>query len=209
MCVVVTEVPMLSWTLLDSYLVMAEHLKVSAVIVINKMDVVSPTLATTIHAIYESLGYVVLQLQQDDTIGDALLKAQLERHVSIFVGQSGVGKSSIIRRLLPHETNIQVGALSSHRIQGQHTTSYAKYYHIPSGGGLIDSPGVREFNLMQLNLHSIAENYVEFKPLIPHCKFRNCTHIDTPHCAVLQAVQSGIIMKQRYENYVKIVRMIG
>ncbi len=207
-CIVVTEVPMLSWMLLDSYLVMAEHLKCNPVIIINKMDIVSPTLVTAIHSIYGGLGYQILETRQDAPKGDCAIETQLNQHVSIFVGQSGVGKSSIIRRLLPHEIDIQIGALSTHRVQGQHTTSYAKYYHLASGGGLIDSPGVREFSLAELDLRKIAENYVEFKPLISHCKFRNCTHIETPQCAIIRAVENGIIMKQRYENYVRIVEML-
>lgn len=208
-CIVVTEVPMLSWVLLDSYLVMAEHLKCKAMIIINKTDIVSPTLITAIRTIYGSLGYTILETHQHQTQSESTLEIALQPHVSIFVGQSGVGKSSIIRRLLPHEKEIQIGELSSHRIQGQHTTSYAKYYHLQSGGALIDSPGVREFNLTELDLREIAENYIEFRPLIPHCKFRNCTHIETPQCAIIHAVENGIIMKQRYENYVRIVGMLN
>ncbi len=208
MCVVVTESPMLSWTLLDSYLVMGMHLQLSVLIVLNKMDLVSPSLRKIIHETYEPLGYPIVELQQNVLQGDEDLKTKLENEISIFVGQSGVGKSSIIRRLLPHEKNIEIGALSTHREQGQHTTSYAKYYHLPSGGAIIDSPGVREFNLMALQLRTIAEHYVEFKPLIPHCRFRNCTHMTTPGCAIIQAVEKGVIMRQRYENYVKIAEMI-
>lgn len=208
MCVVITESPMLSWTLLDSYLLMGMYLNLSVLIVLNKMDLVSPSLKTAIHEIYGSLGYSIVEMQQAQSQGEALLKTKLQNEVSIFVGQSGVGKSSIIRRLLPHEKNIEIGALSTHREQGQHTTSYAKYYHLPSGGAIIDSPGVREFNLMALNLRTIAEHYIEFQPLISDCKFRNCTHMNTPGCAIIQAVEKGTIMRQRYENYVKIAEMI-
>jgi ribosome biogenesis GTPase / thiamine phosphate phosphatase len=208
-CIVITEIPMLSWMLLDSYLVMAQYLGCQPLIIVNKMDIVSAQLARTIREIYEPLGYTILSLQQQDPKNNALLEKQLKEHVSIFVGQSGVGKSSIIRRLLPHEQDIQIGELSTHRVQGQHTTSYAKYYHLPQGGAIIDSPGVREFNLTELDLREIADNYVEFKPFISHCKYRNCTHIETPQCAIIQALENGLIMKQRYENYVRIAKAIG
>lgn len=203
-CIVVTEEPPLSRSLLDSYVVMAELLKLQPVIIINKIDLVSKALCAEIKTTYESLGYPVLLTSTHYREGDERLAQQLNQQTSIFVGQSGVGKSSIISRLLPLETTILTGALSESTLLGRHTTSSSTFYHIPTGGALIDSPGVREFSLANMDMQDIAYGYIEFRPYINQCKYRNCSHMDTPHCAVSDAVNNGIILRQRYDNYVNI-----
>jgi ribosome biogenesis GTPase len=203
-CIVVTEEPLISWSLLDSYLVMVESLGLQPVIILNKIDLVSPTLSAEIKTIYAPLGYPIVLTGVDYAIGDMQLAKQLNQHISIFVGQSGVGKSSLISRMLPFETNILTGSLSENTGLGRHTTSSSTFYHIPTGGALIDSPGVREMSLASMQPQEIAQNYIEFRPFINQCKFRNCNHMDTPHCAIIDAINSGIILKQRYETYVNI-----
>lgn len=120
------------------------------------------------------------------------------------MGQSGVGKSSLIAGILPHEQNIATKELSEISELGQHTTSNSRYYHLPSGGALIDSPGVREFSLWHIDMAEIARGYIEFRPYLSQCKFRNCTHKDTPHCAIIHAVAKGLISIKRYENFIKL-----
>ena len=202
-CVVVAPKPTLSWVLLDSYLVMAESLNLRACIVMNKIDLATQALRQKLETIYQPL-YPIVFTGLGHAEGDAALAEALNNQTSIFVGQSGVGKSSIIRRLLPHEEGIQTGALSTSTNLGCHTTSSTSLYHIPTGGALIDSPGVREFGLGHLSTAHIAKSYREFKPLIDQCKFRNCNHQDTPACAILDAVNKGQISAHRYENYVRI-----
>ena len=121
------------------------------------------------------------------------------------MGQSGVGKSSLINLLLPNEkSEIKTAAVSESSNLGCHTTRNARLYHLPEGGALIDSPGVREFSLHNLSAVNIAEGYCEFRPYLGQCKFRNCEHITSPGCAILEAVKNTAISRRRYENYVKI-----
>src|SRR5690606_3686835 len=122
-----------------------------------------------------------------DTEGFEQLKHNLNHQTSVFIGQSGVGKSSLISKVLPHEKNIATQEISDNSELGKHTTSNSKYFHLPSGGALIDSPGVREFSLGDIDTSMLAQGYTEFKPYLSQCKFRNCTHIQTPHCAIIEA----------------------
>ena len=120
------------------------------------------------------------------------------------MGQSGVGKSSLITRVLPLELGIQTAAISTRTDLGCHTTSNSCLYHIPTGGALIDSPGVREFGLWHMPVTEIAKGYREFRPYLSQCKFRNCNHRDTLGCALVTAVNNTLVSRNRYDNYVKI-----
>lgn len=202
--VVIAPKPEISWPLLDSYLVMAATLQLHAVILFNKTDLPSADLQEQLVTVYQNLGYSLLFVNKDAPDGIVRLKELLDHQVSVFVGQSGVGKSSLISRILPHEQNIVTGALSELSELGRHTTSNSRYYHLPSGGALIDSPGVREFSLWHIDTAEIAGGYNEFRPFLSQCKFRNCTHKDTPQCAIIKAVDEGHISSKRYENFLKL-----
>lgn len=202
--IVVAVKPEIHWPLLDSYLVMAEHLGLDACIVLNKVDLPSETIQQELCSCYQSIGYPVLFTSKQNDLGYDLLKHQLNHHTSVFVGQSGVGKSSLISVILPHETKIQTADISASSELGCHTTSNSRYYHLPSGGALIDSPGVREFTLGHLSTAEITQGYREFKHLISQCKFRNCNHKDSPGCAIIAAISAGKIAQKRYENFLKI-----
>lgn len=208
MIVVIAPKPVISWPLLDSYLIMAETLNLQALIVLNKTDLPSEELQTRLLQDYQSLPYPLILLNQEEDAGFETLQKALQQQVSVFIGQSGVGKSSIISKILPHETSITTQQLSMHTELGQHTTSNSRYYHLPTGGALIDSPGVREFSLWNMNAQTLAQGYVEWKPYISLCKFRNCTHQDTPHCAVIAALNKGDISNHRYQNYLKLISMM-
>ncbi|HAT2157351.1 TPA: small ribosomal subunit biogenesis GTPase RsgA [Legionella pneumophila] len=202
--VVIAPKPEISWPLLDSYLIMAEILQVHVVIVLNKIDLPCQTLQQRLMMDYQLLNYPVIMAsnQTPDTI--VPLKQALNNQISVFVGQSGVGKSSLISSLLPHEENIAIDKISMVSELGKHTTRNSRYYHLPSGGALIDSPGVREFSLWDIDCSMIAQGYKEFKPYLSQCKFRNCTHINTPQCAIIDALNKGKISTQRYENFTKL-----
>ena len=202
--VVVAPKPDISWPLLDSYLVMAEHLHLNACIVLNKTDMPCDDLQQQLLQQYEQLGYSVLFTSNNDKKSYKYLQTILNNQTSVFVGQSGVGKSSIISQILPLETTIQTAAISAHSDLGCHTTSSSCLYHLPTGGALIDSPGVRELGLWHMHIADIARGYREFKPYLSQCKFRNCNHRDTLGCAVRVAVNNNFITRKRYENYVKI-----
>lgn len=196
--------PEVSWPLIDSYLVMASLLKLKAILVLNKCDLKGDEIKQQLDQHYQHLNYAYCFTSHHSPESIEALQQLLKDEISVFVGQSGVGKSSLIASLLPHEENISTGALSEISELGRHTTSNSTYYHIPTGGALIDSPGVREFNLEQMQIGNLAQHYIEFQPLLSQCKFRNCTHQNTPGCAILQAIQEGKISTFRYENFLKL-----
>ena len=202
--IVIAPKPEISWPLLDSYLVMAETLHLNAVILLNKTDLPCEALKEQLLLDYGSLHYPILQTNKSLPDGLQQLTHILNHQISVFVGQSGVGKSSLIANILPHEQNITINAISELSELGRHTTSNSRYYHLPTGGALIDSPGVREFSLWHIDSTEIARGYTEFSPFLSQCKFRNCTHKDTPHCAIIKAKDEGLISERRYDNFIKL-----
>jgi ribosome biogenesis GTPase len=203
--IVVAPKPEISWPLLDSYLVMAESLQLQTCIVLNKTDLPCESIRQELLDIYAPLGYPILLMSQKFTQPYQKLQTALAQHTSVFVGQSGVGKSSLIAALLPEE-NISTSLISPVSELGRHTTSNSRFYHLPLGGALIDSPGVREIGLWHMPLSEIALAYPEFRPLVKQCKFRNCNHQDSPGCAITIALREGKITQRRYENFCKMVK---
>lgn len=191
--------------LIDAYLVYAEHIGTASVIVFNKDDLHENGDAhfEQQRQRYRQLGYPVIHSNCKITGGLATLKRQLAGHTSILVGQSGVGKSSIVKNLLP-DRDIQTGAVSTATGLGAHTTTTTMLYHLMEGGNLIDSPGVREFSLTHLEPETIRNGFIEFREL-PPCRFNDCSHLREPGCAVLAAVEAGRIDKERWQNYKKML----
>jgi ribosome biogenesis GTPase len=148
------------------------------------------------------LGYRIIFTSQHD-IQD--LSRELENQVSVFTGQSGVGKSSLIRKVLPLEQSIQTGDLSCKTNLGRHTTSNSRYYHLFPKGALIDSPGIREFSLEQLPVADIVYGFPEFRALTGLCKFRNCNHQDNPGCALVKSVREKPQQERRYHSLLEIL----
>lgn len=132
---------------------------------------------------------------------------QLKNKTCIFVGQSGVGKSTLINTLVP-DLDIDTQEISDISKQGRHTTSTTTLYDLPLGGELIDSPGVREFCMPKLDAGSISNGFVEISELSSECKFHDCKHIQEPQCAVINAVESNSINTLRYQSYVKMMSEI-
>ncbi|MFC3907993.1 ribosome small subunit-dependent GTPase A [Legionella dresdenensis] len=203
--IVVAPKPELSWALLDSYLVMTENLDLNAVIILNKTDIPCADIQARLISVYQSLGYKLIFTCKDDSEGFDQLKQVLRDQVSVTVGQSGVGKSSLINRILPNEKEIAVAEISVISELGCHTTSNSYYYHLPDGGALVDSPGVREFGLWQMPASDILYGFREFRALAKSCKFRNCNHYDSPGCALLAAVDAGAVAQSRYGSLLKII----
>lgn len=194
--------------LIDRYLVAAEVVGIEPVILLNKMDLLAaePALAQAMDdllAIYPTLGYRILRTSIRDGGLDELQSALHER-TSVFVGQSGVGKSSLVNALLP-AADIRVGALSESTQKGTHTTTTALLLHLNCGGTLIDSPGIREFGLWHMSRAQVEQGFREFRPLLGTCKFRDCQHQHEPGCAILAGVESGVISERRLESYRRIV----
>lgn len=154
--------------------------------------------------IYQKIGYQTLMISAENGKNMEKLTALLSQGTSIFVGQSGVGKSSLINRILP-EVNAQTGEVSETSGLGQHTTTTSRLYHLPQGGSLIDSPGIREFGLWHLEPEQITQGYREFQAYLGTCKFRDCKHAEDPECALREAVVQGKIHPIRFENYHRLI----
>ncbi|MDH5300430.1 MAG: small ribosomal subunit biogenesis GTPase RsgA [Gammaproteobacteria bacterium] len=199
--------PALGLLLLDRYLVATELAKLDAVIVVNKIDLLSPSeLAALKHQLepYQRMGYRLIYISTANNVGAKELEQALANKVSILAGQSGVGKSSTIKYLMP-DIEIQIGALSATSKLGRHTTSSSRYFHLPFGGGIIDSPGVRDFGLWQVEQDKISWGFREFRPLLGNCKFSNCSHQHEPGCAIQAAVSAGDISRERLSHFHQII----
>ncbi|HED36420.1 MAG TPA: small ribosomal subunit biogenesis GTPase RsgA [Gammaproteobacteria bacterium] len=194
--------------LIDRYLIAAENLPATPIILINKIDLLDDSNKQQIEQLienYRSIGYRVISASNILDHGFDDLLNDLKTHTSIFVGLSGVGKSSLINQLIP-ELNIRVGELSDASGEGTHTTTSSTLYKLPGGGNLIDSPGVRDFGLWNTSADDILYGFNEFRAYIGHCKFSNCSHQHEPDCAIQQALKDGKISQLRFDNYQKIIR---
>ncbi|MFB9886511.1 small ribosomal subunit biogenesis GTPase RsgA [Balneatrix alpica] len=189
--------------LIDRYLVAAELSDIEPILLLNKTDLLRQQPRPELEAMlqrYAQIGYRVLYTSTRDPDPLAELKEQLRGRISVFVGQSGVGKSSLINALLPG-VDIKVGELSELTRKGTHTTTTARLFHFPSGGDLIDSPGIREFALWHLSPDELLEGFREFRPFLGRCRFRDCRHQQEPGCALLTAEQEGAISAERMHSY--------
>jgi len=200
---VVAIEPHYEFELIDRYLIMAENSKLPIGIIVNKIEL-SENEAFRDFQHYQSLGYDVHFISVKKQINLDFLKEQLVNKSHIFLGQSGVGKSSLINSLIP-DLELRVNEISSKSKLGKHTTTNTTIYHIPSGGDLIDSPGVREFQLENLTEVEIINGFREFKALSGECRFRDCKHINEPNCAVKKALENGKVNKNRYRSYLNIL----
>ena len=202
---VVALEPHYEFELIDRYLIMAENSNLSIGIIVNKIELSgseSNTKNDFLH--YQSLGYDVHFLSVKKQINLDFFKEQLVNKSHIFLGQSGVGKSSLINSLIP-DLQLRVNEISSKSKLGKHTTTNTTIYHIPSGGDLIDSPGVREFQLDSLTELEIKSGFKEFRALSDACRFRDCRHINEPNCAVKESLDQGKINPNRYQSYLNIL----
>lgn len=190
-----------SLELIDHYIVAAENLSATAIIVMNKIDLHEAEISIQkIQNKYSQLPYPCIPTSAPIGTGlDALIEC-LKDQTCIFVGQSGVGKSSLINALIP-SLEIETQEISQNIQQGKHTTSVTTLYDLPLGGELIDSPGVREFSLPKLDKEKIMHGFREIRTLAAECKYNDCIHIKEPACAVRQAVKDKTINAERYASY--------
>ena len=194
--IVVATEPSFSDELVTRCIVAAESQDMKALIVLNKCDLnkrleFSQSLLTP----FEKLGYPVLQLCAQTSV--EALRTRLAGHVSVLVGQSGMGKSTLTNALIPG-TNAPTREISETLDSGKHTTTHATLYHLDASSALIDSPGLQEFGLSHLTAAAIEQAFPEFRPLLGQCRFRNCRHDREPDCAVHSAVRRGDIDSRRY-----------
>lgn len=202
--------PALNTRLIDRYIVAAELSELTPIIIFNKTDLTHALNSNNIReqlSIYQELGYKLVFTSVKQLQGIDTLEAILADKTSVFVGQSGVGKSSLINTILP-EAKAEVGDISDNTQKGRHTTTLTRLYHLPHGGHLIDSPGIREFGLWQVQLSETAEGFIEFRPFLGQCRFRDCLHEDEPGCRIRAAVEEDRINRQRWESYRRIIESL-
>ena len=191
--------------LLDQYLLSAEQLGIKALILINKADLLnaSENDPFSLWGIYQAIGYRLINLSVESKQGMPSLLQALDNHRSVICGVSGVGKSSIIQSILPQEA-IKIGAISESNEEGKHTTRTSRLYHLPAGGDLIDTPGVRGFTPHLDRSQAVYLGFPEIAESAQSCKFANCKHINEPGCAVISALTKNTIAQSRYDNYLKL-----
>ncbi len=209
--IVVATRPLPSRDLMERYLLAVHSLGIEPLIVYNKTDLeLAPDeTANGVQVLahmpdYEALGYTVIRTSCKTAPGITGLQAELKDRTSILVGQSGVGKSSLINQLIP-DMQIQTGELSSATGKGTHTTTSTIMYQLTEGGFLIDSPGVWEYGIWKLENHELAAGFIEFEPWLGRCRFNNCLHVSEPDCAIKQAVADGLIRDWRFQSYLRLM----
>jgi ribosome biogenesis GTPase len=212
MCIVVAPAPPPEAFLIDKYTVAAALLGIEPLLVMNKRDLVDdePELAAALDGLladYAALGIASFAVSADDGRGLDGIRAALAGRCSIVVGPSGVGKSSLVRALVP-DLDLKVGEISRATGEGRHTTTRTTLFDLPGGGALLDSPGVRDFYLWPMPLRDLARGFVEFAVHAARCKFADCTHRSEPRCAVRDAVESEALSAQRYESYLGLARIM-
>jgi ribosome biogenesis GTPase len=195
-----------NWSMLDHYLVATHSLHAQPIILCNKLDLAEQEDESRDKILneYTQLGYRVIRCSCSTEQGLSGLKQQLTDKTNILVGQSGVGKSSIVKALHP-TLDIRIGELSDTSGEGQHTTSVATLYHLPDGGELIDSPGVRDFKPESLDRVQIEQGFPEFQISLGACRFHNCTHTKEPGCHIKERLEKGEILPRRYESYLRLI----
>lgn len=205
--IVAASIPSFSEELITRCLVAAESERINALIVLNKADLIESTREAMVAlSLYQNLGYPVIALS---ALGDvSLLRPYLKNHLSVFAGQSGMGKSTLLNALIP-QAKRATAKISLALDSGCHTTTHSQLYRLDTNSAIIDSPGFQEFGLSHIPKESLAWGFAEFHPYLGgHCKFNNCRHNGEPGCAVEAAVQHGKIHPKRLMHYCKLLNNI-
>jgi ribosome biogenesis GTPase len=203
--IVVAAEPDIDWLVLDHYLVSAELSRIKPLIIFNKTDI-QPQPPPELLA-YESIAPVFATSTYEGHIDDTMLE-QLRGERSALVGQSGVGKSSLINTLIGDSVQA-TGELSEKLRQGKHTTTATALYQLKGGGELVDSPGVRRYAPYIEHERDVAGGFREFQHLIPKCRFADCRHLAEPGCAVKAAVDNGKVSRRRYDDYCALYELVA
>jgi ribosome biogenesis GTPase len=201
------EEPKTYTVFIDRFLATAQAYDIPCVLLFNKVDVYrEEALAEMqeLEAIYGQVGYTCMEISAKEGVGiEGVIELMLDK-TSIFAGNSGVGKSTLINRIAP-DLALRTTEISEMHRQGQHTTTFAEMYDLSFGGRIIDTPGIRGFGLVDMEPEEIGDYFPELFALKSECKFNNCLHLDEPHCAVKQALEDDKISYSRYHSYVQMV----
>ncbi len=195
--------PRLKPNLLDRYLVTAEKARIEPIICINKVDLVNRADLEPLIGVYSQLGYRTLQLSAANGWGITALRALIQGRASVFTGQSGVGKSSLLNTIEPGLA-LRVQSVSQESEKGKHTTTTAELIPLEFGGFVVDTPGIRQFQLWDVAPEEVAGFFRDLRPYVSRCRYPDCTHTHEEPCAVKDAVADGFIDVRRYESYLQI-----
>lgn len=203
--IVVAPWPVFSEDLLNRCLIAAEHAGAKSLIVLNKSDLPDSADALARLAPYPALGYEVVALSAKHDM--AALEPRLAGHNSVLVGESGMGKSTLVNRLVP-EARAATGEVSRFLEAGRHTTTHARLYHLGADAHIVDAPGVQSFGLRHLDRHDLAHAFVEFRSLLGQCRFADCRHLKEPDCAVARAAEKRGISGRRLGIYRRLLEEV-
>lgn len=206
--IVTLDFPMTSNEFIDRFLVTCEAYKVPVIIVLNKMDLFRkeefrPVIDEFVR-IYESAGYKVIEASALDGTGLEEIAERMKGHVSLFSGNSGVGKSTLILAIVPG-LDIRIGEISEYHKRGKHTTTFSEMYKVDEDTYIIDTPGIKGFGLIDFKKEEISRYFPDLFKYTGNCQYYNCTHVHEPGCAVKCAVEGGFIASERYVSYLKMI----
>lgn len=205
--VVTIEQPLTQLGFIDRFLVSAESFRIPVSILFNKIDLYSEHSIKKMlewKNLYEHIGYPCHFISTFESETFQFLFDEIKENQVLFAGNSGVGKSSIVK-CIDSNIELRIGEISEAHYLGKHTTTFAEMYQVNSGGFIIDSPGIRAFGLVELNKEVLAHYFPEMRRLLGECKFHNCMHINEPRCAVKEAVENGEIAETRYFHYLQML----
>ena len=195
--------PDLKTNLIDRYLMMAERHEVNAVICINKVDLVDPVDLQQAANMYGRIGYPIVLASSVDGQGIDQLRNHLVGRQTAVSGQSGVGKSSLLNRV-DKGLNLETSDVSDSNRKGTHTTRRSRLVPLSDGGWVVDTPGIRQFELWDIGLEEVDGYFIEFRPFVPYCRYPSCSHTHETHCGIKDAVEAGLIHGRRYESYLRL-----
>lgn len=199
--------PRTSFGFIDRFLISSEAYHIPTTLVFNKIDIYDEDDMNYVHevkAMYEQIGYKVLLVSALLGQGINQLKEECKNKTSLFSGHSGVGKSTLVNQLIPG-IELRTSEVSDASSKGVHTTTFAEMHKLPEGGFIIDSPGIRELGVVEIEKEEISHYFPEMRDLLQECKFHNCTHTNEPSCAIKKAVDENRISLIRYESYLSIL----
>jgi ribosome biogenesis GTPase len=196
--------PPLKPALIDRFLVSAAKGEVAPVIVINKCDLIDVADLQPLIGMYARLGCTIITTSVTTGQGMPWLRRQLHGHQTVFTGQSGVGKSSLLNSLQPG-LGLRVGEVSQVNQKGRHTTRYSELMELKTGGWVVDTPGIRQLELWDVQPVEVEGYFTEFRPFVPRCKYPDCLHVHEEGCAVRLALKHDMISPTRYESYLRMI----
>ncbi len=199
--------PRTSLGFIDRFLVTAEAYGINAKIVFNKCDVLDAEmieLQNDIIHLYTSIGYECYSISSFNKDDVEKIKLLLKDKTTLLSGHSGVGKTTLVNAI-DNNLDLKTGDISSVHLKGMHTTTFAELFPLSFGGNIIDSPGIKELGLVEMKKEEVGHYFPEIRDLMNDCKFNNCLHVNEPSCAILKAVEEGVISSERYQSYLGIL----